>query len=84
MNDLGAGFDALLVRGAVGALGVASLWCASVVVAVAVEARTDGRLRSPRTGRLPGRPAGVAPRALRRLVRRPRTRPGRRTAGESR
>jgi len=45
MNDLGAGFDALLVRGAVGALGVAVLWLAFVVVAVAVEARSDGRLR---------------------------------------
>jgi hypothetical protein len=51
MDDLGTGFDALLVRGAVGALAVAALWLASVVVAVALEARTGGRLRfAERTG----------------------------------
>jgi nucleoid-associated protein YgaU len=45
MADLGTTFDALLVRGALGALGVAALWLAFVVVAVAVEARTGGRLQ---------------------------------------
>jgi nucleoid-associated protein YgaU len=51
VGTLGTTFDALLVRGAVLALGVAALWLAAVVLAVAVEARTGGRLRfAERTG----------------------------------
>jgi hypothetical protein len=51
MSTLGTGFDGLLVRGALAALVVAALWLALVLVAVAVEARTGGRLRlAERTG----------------------------------
>jgi nucleoid-associated protein YgaU len=48
---LGTDFDALLVRGAVGALGIAALWLLVVVVAIALEARTGGRVQiAERTG----------------------------------
>jgi hypothetical protein len=51
MDALGTGFDVLLVRGAVGALGLAALWVVVVVVAVALEARSNGRIRfAERTG----------------------------------
>jgi nucleoid-associated protein YgaU len=45
MSQLGTDFDALLVRGAVGVLCLAASWLAVVVVAVAAEARSGGRLR---------------------------------------
>jgi nucleoid-associated protein YgaU len=48
---LGTDFDTTLTRGAVGALGLAAVWAVLVVVAVALEARTGGRLRfAERTG----------------------------------
>ncbi|MGY2874012.1 hypothetical protein ACVW00_001202 [Marmoricola sp. URHA0025 HA25] len=51
MDSLGTGFDALLTRGAVGALVLAACWALVVVAAVALEARTEGRLRlAERTG----------------------------------
>lgn len=45
VDALGTDFDALLTRGAVGALVLAAVWAAVVVAAVAVEARTRGRVR---------------------------------------
>ena len=45
MDALGTGFDALLTRGALVALLLAAGWALTVVVAVAVEARTRGRVR---------------------------------------
>jgi hypothetical protein len=45
VNSLGTDFDALLIRGAVAVLALAGCWAVAVVVAVAVEARTAGRLR---------------------------------------
>ena len=51
MDSLGTGFDALLTRGALGLLGIAAAWSVVVVVSVAIEARTRGRIRlSARTG----------------------------------
>src|SRR3954471_13966701 len=51
MDSLGTGFDALLARGALGVLVIAAAWSVLVVVSVAVEARTQGRVRlSARTG----------------------------------
>lgn len=48
---LGTDFDTVLTRGALGALGLAAGWAVLVVVAVALEARTGGRLRfAERTG----------------------------------
>ena len=45
MNAPGTGFDAMLARGAMGALGVAVVWTLLMLVAVALEARTGGRVR---------------------------------------
>jgi nucleoid-associated protein YgaU len=45
VDPLGNDFDALLTRGALGALALAGAWTVLVVAAVAVEAATDGRLR---------------------------------------
>ena len=45
MNSLGTDFDTLLTRGAVSALALAGCWALVVVVAVAVEARTAGRVQ---------------------------------------
>lgn len=51
MNTLGTDFDTALTRGALAALAVAALWSVVVVVAVALEARTGGRVRiAERTG----------------------------------
>jgi hypothetical protein len=51
MTSLGSDFDTLLTRGAAAVLVVAGLWAVTVVAAVAVEARTHGRLRpAERTG----------------------------------
>jgi hypothetical protein len=51
MDALGTGFDALLTRGALCALGCAALWATLVVATVAVEAWTRGRIRlAHRTG----------------------------------
>jgi nucleoid-associated protein YgaU len=48
MDSLGTGFDALLTRGALALLVLAAAWAAAVVVAVALEARTHGRVRIAR------------------------------------
>lgn len=45
VTSLGTGFDLLLVRGALGALGVAALWGAVVIGATAAEALTSGRIQ---------------------------------------
>lgn len=45
MNTLGTDFDTLLTRGALGALVLAGGWAVLVVAAVALEARTAGRIR---------------------------------------
>lgn len=51
MTSLGTGFDLLLVRGALGALALAALWCVVVVATCAAEALSDGRIRlASRTG----------------------------------
>lgn len=51
MNSLGTDFDTLLTRGALGALVLAGGWALLVVAAVALEARTGGRVRlAERTG----------------------------------
>jgi nucleoid-associated protein YgaU len=55
VHSLGTGFDALLVRGAVIALTLATGWAALVVVAVALEARTAGRVRLAEQARCPRR-----------------------------
>lgn len=45
------GFDDLLVRGATGVLGLAVAWAAAIVLAIGVEALTDGRVAlAPRLG----------------------------------
>jgi len=41
-----ASFESLLLRGALSALGLAVLWGAVIVVAVLLEAATDGRVRA--------------------------------------
>lgn len=57
MDALGTDFDTVLTRGAFAALAAAGLWSVVVVLTVALEARTDGRVRiAERTG---------CPRALR-------------------
>jgi nucleoid-associated protein YgaU len=48
MDSLGTGFDALLTRGALALLVLAAAWALAVVVAVALEARTQGRVRIAR------------------------------------
>jgi hypothetical protein len=51
VSSLGTGFDTLLTRGALGALAAAGLWSVAAVVAVALEARSAGRIRvADRTG----------------------------------
>jgi hypothetical protein len=51
VSSLGTGFDTLLTRGALGALAAAAAWGVAVVVAVALEARSAGRIRvADRTG----------------------------------
>lgn len=51
MDSLGTDFDALLTRGAVVVLLLAGAWALAVVLAVAIEARTGGRVRiAQRTG----------------------------------
>jgi nucleoid-associated protein YgaU len=45
VDSLGTGFDALLARGALGVLVLAAGWAILVVLAVALEARTGGRVR---------------------------------------
>jgi nucleoid-associated protein YgaU len=45
VTSLGTGFDLLLVRGALTALGLALLWTAAVLATTAAEAMTSGRLR---------------------------------------
>jgi LysM repeat protein len=60
VNSLGPDFDTLLIRAAVVALAAAGAWLLLVVVSVALEARSGGRVR------LPGR-AGCPP-ALRRWL----------------
>lgn len=45
MNSLGTDFDALLTHGATAALALAGCWALVVVVAVAVEARSAGRVQ---------------------------------------
>jgi nucleoid-associated protein YgaU len=45
VDSLGTDFDALLTRGALAALVVAAGWALAMVVAVALEARTAGRVR---------------------------------------
>jgi nucleoid-associated protein YgaU len=45
VDSLGTDFDTLLTRGALGALVLAGGWAVVVVVAVALEARTGGRVR---------------------------------------
>lgn len=51
MDSLGTDFDTLLTRGAVYALLGAAVWAVLVVAAVAVEARSRGRIRlAERTG----------------------------------
>jgi len=44
VDSLGTGFDALLARGALAALVLAGGWALLVVLAVALEARTGGRV----------------------------------------
>jgi nucleoid-associated protein YgaU len=48
MDLLGTGFDTLLTRGALALLALAAVWSSAVVVAVALEARTRGRVRLAR------------------------------------
>lgn len=50
MTSLGPGFDTLLTRGALGALAAVGAWVVLVVLSVALEARTAGRIRLARTG----------------------------------
>jgi hypothetical protein len=45
VTSLGTGFDLLLIRGALLALGIAALWSAAVVATTAAEALSDGRIR---------------------------------------
>jgi hypothetical protein len=45
VSSLGTGFDTLLTRGALGVLAAAAGWGVLVVVSVALEARSGGRIR---------------------------------------
>lgn len=55
MDSLGTDFDGLLARGAMLALLVAAAWALVVVGAVALEARTHGRIRLARHTGCPAR-----------------------------
>lgn len=55
MDSLGTDFDGLLARGATIALLVAAAWAIVVVAAVALEARTQGRIRLARHTGCPAR-----------------------------
>jgi hypothetical protein len=78
VDSLGTDFDTVLTRSAVVALALAATWALALVLAVAVEARSGGRVRlAERAGRC------SRPRRLRRQATRGRTRARARMPGRA-